>query len=147
MKPLENFGVNMLLTFNSGRPYTAVRVVSEPFWGGGTGERPTSAINANYSPYNFMIDMKVDKYINLPFAKSRLNVYVWVLNLLNTENTVRVYPFTGDVDNNGWLDSSDGELYQQTASPEEIELYRKREANPFNYGPPRQIRLGMRLEI
>ena len=145
--PFENFGVNMLFYYNSGRPYTAVRVLAEPFWGGGTGERPQSAINANYSPWNYMMDMKIDKTFNLPLANSRVNVYLWVLNVLNTENAVNVYPYTGDVDNNGWLDSPDGQAWVVSATPEEVELYKKRQKNPFMYGPPRQIRLGLRFEL
>jgi outer membrane receptor protein involved in Fe transport len=142
----ENFGVNLLFSFNSGRPFTTVSVVSEPFWGGGAGEQPTSAINGNYSPWTKMMDLKVDKYFNL-FGKSRLNVYVWVLNVFNFENVYAVYPFTGTPDNNGWLDSPDGQSWQATVSDEEVELYRKRMKNPYNYGPPRQIRLGLRFEI
>jgi outer membrane receptor protein involved in Fe transport len=146
-KPLANFGINLLMSFNSGRPYTSYNVVSEPFWGGGTGERPNSALNANYTPFNFLMDLKVDKYFNLPIANSRVNVYVWVLNLLNTENVYKVYPYTGNPDNNGWLAGPDGEAWLETAEPWQEELYKKREKNPFNYGPPRQIRLGVRLEI
>jgi outer membrane receptor protein involved in Fe transport len=146
MYPLENFGVNFLFSFNSGRPYTSVRVVSEPFWGGGTGERPTSAINSNYSPWNKMLDMKVDKYFNL-FGRTRLNVYLWVLNVLNFENTYAVYPFTGAPDTNGWLSGPDGQLWASTATEEQVALYNKRENNPFNYGPPRQYRLGIRFEF
>lgn len=146
-RPFENFGINVLFSYNSGRPYTKVRVISEPFWGGGTGLRPLSAINANYSPWNYMVDMKIDKTFKLPVLNSRLNVYLWILNVLNTENAINVYPFTGDVDNNGWLESPDGRRWQETATPEEVELYKKREKNPFNYGAPRQIRLGIRLEI
>ena len=141
-----DFGVNLLWSFSSGRPYTAVRVVSEPFWGGGTGERPESAINGNYSPWNQMVDMKIDKYFNL-LGKSRLNVYLWVLNLFNFENVYAVYPHTGTADNNGWLETADGKLWQESATPEEVALYKKRNVNPFNYGPPRQIRLGLRFEI
>ncbi len=147
MLPFEDFGFNLLFSFNSGRPYTKFIVVSEPFWSGGTGNQPISALNANYSPYNYNLDLKVDKTLRLPFTRGNFNVYLWVVNVLNTKNVVNVYPFTGDVDNNGWLDSNEGLAWQQTASPEEITLYRKRENNPFNYGTPRQIRLGFRFEI
>ena len=78
---------------------------------------------------------------------TRLNVYVWVLNLFETENVVNVYPFTGDANSNGWLESPDGQQWQETATATEVELYKKREQNPFNYGPPRQIRLGVRFEL
>ncbi len=147
MRPFSNTGVNFLFSFNSGRPYTKIAVVSEPFWSGGTGNQPISAINSNYSPWGYNLDMKIDKTFNLSAMNSKLNVYLWVLNVLNTKNEVNVYPFTGDVDNNGWLDSNEGRSWQQTASPSEIELYRKRENNPFNYNAPRQVRLGLRLEI
>jgi outer membrane receptor protein involved in Fe transport len=147
IRPFENFGLNMFFNFNSGRPYTKLRVISEPFWGGATGNRPLSAINANYSPYNWYVDLKVDRTFNLPMFDTRLNVYVWVLNLFETENVVNVYPFTGDADSNGWLESPDGQQWQAGATADEVELYKKREKNPFNYGPPRQIRLGVRLEL
>jgi hypothetical protein len=146
-KPFENFGINLLLTFNSGYPYTSMRVVSEPFWGGGTGERPTSRINAYRTPSNSYVDLKIDKYFNLPIARIRLNVSLWILNLFNTENVVEVYPYTGEADYNGWLDTPDGRQWQEYAEPWEIELYKKRSKNPFYYGRPRQIMLGLRLEI
>ena len=76
-----------------------------------------------------------------------MNLYVWVLNLLDTKQIVNVYPFTGDVDNNGYLDTADGQKWQANATEEEIALYKKRENNPFNYGAPRQIRLGARIEL
>lgn len=148
LHPLENFGVNLMLTFNSGLPFTKIRVVSEPFTGGGTQDYPLSALNANYSPFNKMIDLKIDKTFHLPFVKGNLNVYLWILNVMNFENVLHVYPFTGTADNNGWLECPDGKLWQREISdPMEIELYKKRMKDPFNYGPPRQIRLGLRFEI
>jgi hypothetical protein len=96
---------------------------------------------------NYYFDLKIDKTFNLSILNSKLNVYMWIINLFNIENVVNVYPFTGDPDSNGWLESPDGQMWQQVATESEISLYKRRELNPFNYGQPRQIRLGVRLEI
>jgi hypothetical protein len=147
MHPFENFGLNVFFNFNSGMPYTSFRIISEPFFGGNTGNRPTSNINELRTSSNYYFDLKIDKTFNLSILNSKLNVYMWIINLFNIENVVNVYPFTGDPDSNGWLESPDGQMWQQVATESEISLYKRRELNPFNYGQPRQIRLGVRLEI
>ena len=96
-------------------------------------------------------------YLETPKLLANTSILVFVLDLHHPENfdianeyfenVYSVYPFTGTPDNNGWLEGPDGQLWQSTATPEQVELYKKRMKNPFNYGPPRQIRLGLRFEI
>ena len=145
--PFENFGINVSFYYNSGMPYTAVRIIGEPFFGDVTGYRPLSPINELRTPSNYYIDLKIDKTFNLPLLRSKLNVYVWIINLFNRANIVNVYPATGVANANGWLFSADGQQWLQSATVSDVYLYTRRELNPFNYGVPRQIRLGIRLEI
>jgi hypothetical protein len=60
--PLENFGVNLIGTFNSGRPYTLRRLTgNEPFNGGGTSRAPLTGVNSVYSDWSYRLDLKIDK--------------------------------------------------------------------------------------
>jgi hypothetical protein len=67
-----------------------------------------------------------------------------VQNLLNTKNVLGVYAFTGNPDDDGYLDSAIG---QQTLGnqldPASYELlYGIKSNNPDNYSMPRRIHFG-----
>ena len=42
---------------------------------------------------------------------ANLNIYLQVLNLLNSQNVLKVYNYTGDPGDDGYLASSQGQLY------------------------------------
>lgn len=140
---LENFGFNILLGFNSGFNYTR--------WDGfGNARIPNEPLNESTTPWNFQIDLKVNKSFNI--GPLNLDAYVWVINLLNTQNVTSVFPNTGDGYDDGFLTSEQGSSIVQgytDVSPEVGQLYQDvYKANSYstgNYGTPRQIRLGIRL--
>lgn len=81
---LANTGVNLLLVTASGRPYSpGLNVVRYD----GSGYR--GSINGARLPWNFNIDFRADKYIQLTKTDAKhplfLNVYCRVQNLLNTK--------------------------------------------------------------
>ena len=45
--------------------------------------------------------------------KLRMNAYVWVQNLLNADNIIAVYDYTGNADDDGYLTSAEGQAYVQ----------------------------------
>jgi hypothetical protein len=161
---LEGLGANILLTFNSGHAYTKI---AEPEnlgqadpWDVGVralrderGRHPEEPLNNSYTPWNFMIDLNVNKVFYL--GRINLDLYVNVLNLLNTRNVINVYPMTGTAEDDGWLSSPFAAPFY--AIPDYVDFYRT--INGQNrwsyqlatgndiYGLPRQIRVGLRLEF
>jgi hypothetical protein len=95
--------------------------------------------------------------VNKVFYLGRINLdlYVNVLNLLNTRNVINVYPMTGTAEDDGWLSSPFAAPFY--AIPDYVDFYRT--INGQNrwsyqlatgndiYGLPRQIRVGLRLEF
>ena len=141
---LENFGVNFLLTFNSGHNYTQ-------FVGFGNSRTPIESLNSSLTPWNYQLDVKIDK--SFSFGPLDLNVYLWVTNLLDVKNVTNVFGTSGDAADDGYLSSPEGrniyENYKRTNGVETAEQYKQLYLasiyNADNYGVPRQIRLGVRL--
>ncbi len=108
---LEQLGANLLLTFRSGHPYTFARgdlgQQDESFGGQITDPRSRLAnenINASTTPWNFQLDLRVDKTVN--FGKFDTNFYFYVQNLLDRENVINVFNRSGNAFNDGFLDDS-----------------------------------------
>ena len=144
-KFLENFGANFLFTFNSGHNYTK-------FNGFGNARIPTEALNSSVTPWNFQLDAKVDKSFSL--GSLNMNIYLWVINLLDIKNVTNVFGTSGDPEDDGFLASPEGVAayngYKLNYGQETADLYRQTYLASIyasgNYGTPRQIRLGIRLD-
>lgn len=159
---LQQLGLSALITFTSGHPYTR-GIGGADLEGDARDRQPIEPLNASTTPATFQVDLRVDKSFNL-FDKLNLNVYLWVINLFDTDNIENVFLRTGTVDDDGYLsDPKLGGQLIETYGPQYADLYRAinidyfeqwRNAttgaayttNPFLYGPPRQVRLGIRLE-
>ena len=74
-----------------------------------------------------------------------INVYFEILNLLNTQNVLGVYPATGSPTDDGYLTAPEYQnQISQQASPESYrDYYSIWVNNPYNYATPRQTRLGL----
>jgi outer membrane receptor protein involved in Fe transport len=162
---LEGLGLNLLLTFNSGHPYTKIK---EPQnlgqanpWNIGVralldprSRNPMEPINSSTTPWVYNIDLQLSKMIYL--SDFTFEVYANVQNLLNTKQVINVYPTTGVPQDDGWLKSPFAEPYK--AIPHYTDFYKAinledRWALGYNvvgmgdlYGTPRQIRIGVRFE-
>ncbi len=161
---LERFGVNLLFTFNSGHPYTlsnatagqqgpeqGALVENDP-----RNSQPLESVNASTTPWNFNIDLRLDKTFNL--GPISTNLYVYVQNLLNTRNVLNVYRRSGNSDDDGFLSNPDlSSAIIAGLGPRYVELYRAINlANGTHYfnttgedlwGTPRQIRFGAKFEL
>ena len=159
---LQELGIALLGTYASGHPYTT---------GEGTGSleldarfrRPLEPINNSITPATFQVDMRIDKSFNIADALN-LNVYFWVINLFDTENIQNVFFRTGSALDDGYLsDPNLGGQQVQTFGEDYARVYNALyldyhqqwyDANtaaaittqPVIYGPPRQVRFGIRLE-
>lgn len=147
---LENTGINLAFNANSGRPYTRKEIP------GGIGtsfqNRITDgSINGARMDWAFRIDLRFDRdFVIGKKSKNpiRLNVYLRIQNLLNTQNPLAVYAVTGSPTDDGFLStpgSGPGVLASQPAAYEA--LYDLRMNNPFNISRPRRIFLGLRFSF
>lgn len=148
---LENTGFTLTVLGGSGTPYTAARNVNSPLSAGNSLLRGTYF--GSRLPWQFRLDLRVDKDIDLKMGKrdngdirnAYLNVYIQVLNLLDTKNVLRVYPATGNPDDDGFLSAPEWQrqINSQTSPLAFRELYEVYINSPGNYSSPRQIRLGV----
>lgn len=149
-----NTGMNFIANLGSGTPYTASNI-AVPI----TGEvspNTEGSINGSRLPWQFNLDINIDRNFTLTFGgegdkakTANLNVYLWVLNALDTRNINSVYRFTGNPDDDGYLAAA--QYQPQIASQNDPASFRNYYAmfvdNPFNLGLPRQIRLGVKLDF
>lgn len=143
-KPLGKIGLNMLFTFGSGFSYTPTRFQTR-VWPGTSGALPIAQVGSGYGPWISSLDIKLDKTFKID--PIQFNVYLWVINALNTSNALYIYDSTGEPDNDGYLDTLDGQNWVDQNGPNAAELYKLMLADPGNFGPPRQIRLGVNIAL
>jgi len=145
------------LTINggSGTPYNASQNVVSPL------TTEVNQLKGTYGgsrlPWQFRLDLRVDKdiHFNLNKAKSDnvkkayMNVYLQVLNLLDTKNVINVYSYTGNAGDDGYLTAPEWQrqINNQIDPTSFRELYGIFANNPANYSTPRQIRLGLSLNF
>lgn len=156
---LEQLGVSALMTFNSGHPYTRGTGAAD-LEGDARNRQPVEALNASTTPWVFQVDLRVDKTVRLLDALN-LNVSLFVINLFDARNIQNVFLRTGSTDDDGVLSNPAlGQPLIKTYGPRYAEVYRainidyyERYQNaiglntvPYFYAPPRQVRLGLRLE-
>jgi hypothetical protein len=142
----SNLGANLTLTGGSGTPYTRSSQVLEY----GNMGPILGSVNGSRLPWQFLLNLKIDKDFNFTMGKTKkkpatLNVYLEILNLLNTENVVGVYPATGSPKDDGYLSAADyqSQIKAQVNEQSYRDLYSVYMDRPFNYSSPRQIRLGL----
>ena len=157
-------GINLLVSFNSGHPYTK-STGSVGQQGADQGalieadarfNTPLESVNASTTPWVWTLDLRV--YKGFTIGGVYAEAYGYVQNLLNTQNVINVYRRTGNAYDDGFLGNPDlsgalvsqygqgyVDLYSQ-ANLENGRAYRNVTGNNL-WGPPRQIRFGIRLEI
>jgi outer membrane receptor protein involved in Fe transport len=158
---LERFGVNLLVAFGSGYNFTQENVAGNLY--GNAAELdvrnriPIEEIGASTTDGNLELDLRVDKSVT--FGPIDANFYIYVINLLNAKNIISVFSRTGNAADDGWLTSSAGRQEASGAiNPAQYAaIYQARYlgnnvtvgngANGSNYGVPRQIRFGVKLEF
>jgi len=161
-KALEQLGISALLTFNSGHPYT-LGIGGADLEGDARDRQPIEALNSSTTPWIFQVDLRIDKTFNL-YDKLNANVYIYVINLFDRKNIENVFLRTGSTTDDGYLTNPTlggkqvdtyGEQYAQLYRAINIDYYEKWQSattgapyttTPYFYGPPRQIRFGIRLE-
>ncbi len=163
---LHQLGLNALLTFNSGHPFTRGEGKGNnagALEGDSRFRQPIEPLNASTTPGTFQVDLRLDKTFSL-FENLNANIYIWVINLFDITNVESVFLRTGTADDDGFLSDFDlgGQLAEQNG-PDYVALYNAINIDYYQayqnaggitqgfgsaliYGPPRQIRFGVRLE-
>ena len=162
---LERLGANAVFTFSSGHPYTTAYAPpggqADPYTAGvdymqdPRSREALEPINSSMTPWNFNIDLRLDKSFNI-VENLVGTVYIRVTNLLDTKNVINVYQMTGSAVDDGYI--SDPTRYASNLNaygPEYLDLYRA--INSVNgasylssvgnelYNSPRQIFVGLKL--
>ena len=150
------------MTFSSGHPYTRGKGGAD-LEGDARDRQPLEPLNASVTPSIFQLDLRVDKTFNIADAFD-LNIYVFVINLLDTRNITNVFLRTGSPDDDGFLnDPNLGEIEALNKGQDFVNLYKAINLDyleqwqfatngaayttqPNMFGEPRQVRLGIRLE-
>ena len=154
---LSNTGFSLQVNGGSGTPFTASRTVSSPISGGNNLLQGT--YNGSRIPASFRFDLRVDKDFNFTIggkkegeSKGRdafVNVYLQVLNLLNSKNITNVYAATGNPDDDGYLSAPEWqrEISSQVDPQSYIQMYELYVNSGGNYSMPRHIRIGMSINF
>lgn len=163
---LQQLGLNLLLTFNSGHPFTLATggagqqgpnsgaILTD---GDARGRYPLEPVNNSTTPWVYELDARIDKNFELPGGIG-LDIYIYAQNLLNTQNVINVYYRTGNGYADGYLTTpslsstviaSQGALYVPMYQVINLQdNQNQRDGNGFdNFGMPRQVRVGARLEF
>ena len=166
---LEQLGLNLLFTFNSGHPFTYSiwsGLGQSSAWTGGLtpigtgdtrGRRPYGPINSSTTPWVYNLDLRIDKTVNI--YKFDFNFYVQVQNVFNTKSAINVYDKTGNAYDDGFLSTTDAQTVISGPRYTErfADLYRaislgNRQAayNVYGFdvfGPPRQLIAGVAVNF
>jgi len=153
---LENTGLNVVTQIGSGTPYSGFKLAAgEALLAGGTSQLDGS-LNGSRKPWQYRVDLQIDRNFMLEFGDDEnkkkaayLNVYVRVTNMFNIINTLNVYRATGNPDDDGYLTAAQFQQSIQNQLDERSfrDLYQLKVQNPFNYGIPRTIRLGVKFDF
>ena len=147
IRPLQRAGVNFVFNAGSGGPYCPMKVYNEVSQAA-VFPSPIGPVNSAYSPWTYRLDLKADKTISL--GGLDLNFYVWVLNFFDRKNAVDVYEASGQPNTTNWLATADGQKFvEDFDEPHDSsgltgeQKYELTQEDPYNYGTPRVVRVGM----
>jgi outer membrane receptor protein involved in Fe transport len=140
----EMFSVNALFSFNSGRPYTPTdnwNLLGD----NGLSANNTGYVNSAFGPGSFRIDLKLEK--SFPFGDFYFVPYLWIENLAGATNVTDVWRSTGDPYTTGYLNTEGGRSAVANNGEGFAQDYESLERDPGNFGIPRLIKLGIKLNF
>ena len=113
------------------------------------------SLNGSRLPWQFAIDGRIDKDFVVVVGKEEkpkpvyMNVYLQVLNVLNTKNVMGVYRATGNPDDDGYLAAAEyqNQINEQKDPRAYRDFYSIAVNNPYNYSLPRRIRIGLMISF
>lgn len=156
---LQSLGLSALMTFASGHPYTLGQGKGNnvgSLEGDARFRSPIEPLNNSTTPWTYQLDLRIDKTVSL-FDKLKANIYIFVQNVLDTRNIENVFLRTGSAYDDGYLsDPTLGGTLHPTQRQDYENMYKainldysqglQNATGTQLFGPPRQIRVGIRLE-
>jgi len=157
-KLLNNVGANLVFRAGSGTPYSKQsNVTPEGQFGVQSRSNLDGSINGSRLPWQVRIDARVDKNVDLKWGGSNgeggkvanLNIYLQILNVLNTQNIQKIYRYTGNATDDGYLSAAETQsLINAQNDPQSFrDLYNVKINDPTFYSIPRRIRIGVMLDF
>jgi hypothetical protein len=158
-KLLEDVGANVTFIMGSGTPFSRqANITPEGQFGLNINKSLQGDINGSNLPWNYRINLRIDKSVKLTWGKedeakgekrkeAYLNIYLQVLNVLNTQNVLKVYKATGNANDDGYLSSSSSTAAAQISPQSFTDLYSAKINDPSNYTRPRVIRIGVQIDF
>jgi len=152
---LSDAGISLQLSTRSGTPYTAQEnVTPQALQSSGARAVGEGSINGSRLPWYFRVNMRVWKNFSFTVGKKKenkdsrrdlgLQIYLQIQNLLNTQNVLTVYRYTGTASSDGYLnDPGSLSAIESALNPKAFkDQYAVYINNPSNYSLPRRIYLG-----
>jgi len=144
---LSNAGINLNFYAGSGTPYTQWTNATQQGLGITSKYGIIGAIDGDYMPWQERVDLRVDKMfrVSIKSHPCQVTVYIAATNLLNTENVLNVYNYTGNSTDDGFLESSQGKqtIAGQVSPQAYVAQYSVFEKIPTYFSLPRQANLGL----
>jgi len=142
---LQQLGLNLALQFNSGHAFT--RLNMETNTNDARFRIPVEPVGSSTTPWFFQLDARLDKTVAV--GPLDINFFVYVINLLGTDNPYDAFLRTGDPKADGYFQTTGGTTNVQSLGQGYVDLYKAVNLglNSGNFGPPRQFRFGLRLDI
>ncbi len=141
-------GANMALQYGSGMRYTPARPRTTVF-AGGISDRPIAGMNTGVMPATINVDLRFDKTFQIGGVD--MGVFLVIMNALDYENVSNVWTGTGLPDQDGWLPTNEGQNWLNSFAVggpgSGADLYNARTSQELNFGAPRQVRLGIRVDL
>ena len=152
-----NAGLNLVGNLGSGTPYSQQQIATGEAFINTTGSpQLEGTVNGSRLPWQFRVNAQLDKSFTVKIGKegekqktAMLNVYLLVNNVFNTQNVINAYRFTGNADDDGYIQApqSQAAISNKVDPTSFKELYALKAATPFNYSLPRTIQLGVRFDF
>ena len=143
---LERLGLNLLFRFSSGLRWTYSQITGFQAFSSTNAPEAFEGRNSSEAPWTYNLDLKLDKTVTL-FNSVDLNVYLWIQNVLDRQNVIGVYTGTGEQNNDGWFQTSQGQTWSENNGQNAVEMYHYLQNNMNFLSTPRVVRLGVRLDI
>lgn len=149
-KVLKDMTISASMQSISGQPYTSIkRAISEAQSANGVVQRSQTDGNpfGSRMPWTHNFDLNIQR--DFKWGDKSIGVYVLVNNVLNTKLITNVYSFTGSASDDGYLNSPHGKQAAQSQIDAQTfaMLYKIRMDNPGNFGTPRMMNIGAKLNF
>jgi len=138
---IKEVGINSVLSLGSGNYFTRVNGYEYLH------RRPYETINESQIPINKQINFIFDALLNI--NGTDFQIFCMIENVLNNKSIYNVFPQTGNSENDGYLNSYEGEQLTNSNYKYFSELYNafNNQNNPDFFNSPRTVTFGVKVDF